>query len=448
MSGRVADVQDLPTYAFQRQRYWLEPVQTGVTDAAGLGLEGLGHGLLGAMVPVPDSDGVVLTGSVSLRSHPWLAEHAVFGTALLPGTAFVEMALRAGAEVGTTAVRELVLEAPLLLPDRGEVWLHVSVTGADESGCRTLVVRSRSDQDWTVHARAVLAPGAEDESVLQSAAWPPAGAVKVDVSALYEEFAAAGYDYGPLFRGVGAVWRRVGEVFAEVELPSGGGDGFVVHPALLDAALHSLVLIDPDAGGVGEPRLPFSWTGVSLVSSGATSLRVRLAATVDGGVSLAATDQAGRLVVGVESLALRPVSVEQLRVGRREGLYRLEWQPVPGGAVRAGTERCVVLGADLDLAALGESVPDVVVASFMAGGVRSEEVAGRAREATLRALTLLQRFLSEERLASARLVFVTRGAVAVRPGEDVVDLVNAPVWGLVRSAQREHPDRLWLVDGA
>ncbi|MEV6029482.1 SDR family oxidoreductase, partial [Streptomyces sp. NPDC052036] len=265
---------------------------------------------------------------------------------------------------------------------------------------------------------------------------------------MYEEFAAAGYDYGPLFRGVGAVWRRVGEVFAEVELPSGGGDGFVVHPALLDAALHSLVLIDPDAGGVGEPRLPFSWTGVSLVSSGATSLRVRLAATVDGGVSLAATDQAGRLVVGVESLALRPVSVEQLRVGRREGLYRLEWQPVPGGAVRAGTERCVVLGADLDLAALGESVPDVVVASFMAGGVRSEEVAGRAREATLRALTLLQRFLSEERLASARLVFVTRGAVAVRPGDDVVDLVNAPVWGLVRSAQCEHPDRLWLVDGA
>ncbi|MET7906473.1 SDR family NAD(P)-dependent oxidoreductase, partial [Streptomyces sp. NPDC005355] len=448
VSGRMADVLELPTYAFQRERYWLEPVQAEVADAASLGLEGLGHGLLGAMVPVPDSDGVVLTGSVSLRSQPWLAEHAVFGTALLPGTAFVEMALRAGAEVGTTEVRELVLEAPLLVPDHGEVRLHVSVTGADESGCRTLVVRSRSDQDWTVHARAVLALGAADEPVLESAAWPPAGAEKVDVSALYEEFAAAGYDYGPLFQGVQAVWRRDGEVFAEVGLAQGGGDGFAVHPALLDAALHSLVLIDPDADGVGEPRLPFSWTGVSLASSDVTALRVRLSMAGEDTVSLSATDPAGRPVVSVESLVLRAVSAEQLRVGRQEGLYRLEWQPVQVASDRAAGAGWAALAPNLDLAALGESVPDVVVAPFTGGDVSPEELAEQARSATQRALTLLQRFLSDERLASARLVFVTCGAVAVRPGDDVVDLVNAPVWGLVRSAQREHPDRVWLVDGA
>ncbi|MDN3265950.1 beta-ketoacyl reductase, partial [Streptomyces sp. CSDS2] len=164
-----------------------------------------------------------------------------------------------------------------------------------------------------------------------------------------------------------------------------------------------------------------------------------------GAVSLSATDATGRPVVSVESLALRAVSPEQLRAGQ-QNLYRLEWQPVPA-APTAGDSH-LVLGSDLELPELGGPAPGIVVAPVVVGEVSEDRLAEEARVVTGRVLGLVQRFLAEERWASSRLVFVTRGAVAVRPGEDVPGLVSAPVWGLVRSAQREHPDRLWLLDGA
>ena len=119
-TGRGGRRVDLPTYAFQRQRYWLDASGSS-GDASGLGQESANHPLLGAVVAVPDSDGVLLTGRLSLRTHPWLADHNVGGVVLLPGTAFVEMAIRAGDEIDTGHLEELVLEAPLTLPEHGAV---------------------------------------------------------------------------------------------------------------------------------------------------------------------------------------------------------------------------------------------------------------------------------------------------------------------------------------
>ena len=119
---------DLPTYAFDHQHYWLQPAGTA-TDAASLGQAAADHPLLGAVVPLPQSDGLVFTSRLSLRSHPWLADHAIGGVVLVPGTGLVEMAVRAGDEAGCGVLEELVIEAPLVVPEQGGVRVQVAVGG-------------------------------------------------------------------------------------------------------------------------------------------------------------------------------------------------------------------------------------------------------------------------------------------------------------------------------
>ncbi|KAB8196068.1 SDR family NAD(P)-dependent oxidoreductase [Nonomuraea phyllanthi] len=440
-----AVVAELPTYPFQHERYWLEaPASTG--DATGLGLEAAAHPLLGAAVPLADGQGLLFTGSISTRTHPWLADHAVGGTVLLPGTAFVDLAIHAGDHAGCGRIDELTLQAPLVLPAGSAVRLQVTLGAEDEAGHRALAVYSRPndalDQDWTCHAKGTLSAAgqAEPEHVR---AWPPEGAVPVPVEDAYERLAGTGLDYGPAFQGLRAAWRRDGELFAEVA-PPGDPAGFGIHPALLDAVLHLLPL-EGDGSGV---RLPFAWSGVSLHATGATAARARIAVTGPDEVSLSLADQTGAPLLTVESLVVRPVATAGLAAA--EDLFHIEWTAVPaperfaGGLALVGPDSlglAEVLNIDAyaDLAALkAAGVPGVVLAG--APGTAT------AREHTERTLALLQEWLDDDALAGARLVVLTREAVAARAGETCAGLDQAAVWGLLRSAQTEHPDRFALLD--
>ncbi|WP_203794859.1 type I polyketide synthase, partial [Actinoplanes derwentensis] len=480
---------DLPVYAFDHRRYWPRQRVRHTADAAGLGLTETGHPLLGAAIALPDAPETVLTGRLSLATHSWLADHRVFGQVVVPGTALVEMALTAGRHAGAPILDELVLGTPLTIPATGGAQIRVTVAAPGPDGGHPVAVHARTTDElpWTAHATGVLTPGDSTRTnggttgtggglswptraSVESAAtggpdgadgvdlivWPPDGAEEVDLGGLYESFAEAGLVYGPAFRGLRRVWRTAAEVFAEVTLDDGAG-GFGLHPALFDAALHALGTHDLLPAD-GAARLPFAFSDVRLFGTATDTLRVRLtvsalatagtsepaaAAESGAGTGIGATgissgpgavrldlaDGSGLPVARVGALTLRPASVAQPDGDVSDQLlYGLDWIPL---GIEPEPGKPVVFR-------LGDPLPPPAPVVLV-----DASAPGSARDRATALLTLLQSWLADPAHEDGRLVVRTEGAAGERP----TDPDGAALWGLVRSAQSEHPGRIHLLDG-
>ncbi|WP_316764888.1 SDR family NAD(P)-dependent oxidoreductase [Streptomyces herbicida] len=458
-AGRATGRVPLPTYPFQGERYWLEPT-AAATDPGAVGQSDAGHPLLGAAVTLPGDGGLVLTGRLSLTAQPWLADHAVGSTVVVPGTALLEMAVRAGDEAGHPHLADLTLEAPLVLPERAEIQLRVVVSASGEADGRTVAVHSRPadalpDDPWTRHATGLLTRQSAQAGE-HLAPWPPEAAESIDTSRLYADLGALGLDYGPAFRGLRSAWRADDALYAEVALPletAAQAAEFGLHPALLDSALHAIALGGFLDAGDGGPWLPFNWSGVTLHSAGASALHVRIAGAGEGAVSVTVTDTAGAPVATVEALQLRQLPADALaRLSQaggspfRDTLFRVEWTSLPAPETTEVPDDWAVFGDD----PLFPGLPEIFSTEELDGGIGTVLAPvhwqSTVDDAVMQTLGDLQVWLSDPRTDTARLVVVTRGAVSTAPGEDIADLAQAAVHGLVRSAQTESPDRIVLAD--
>ncbi|MEU4312764.1 SDR family NAD(P)-dependent oxidoreductase [Nocardia sp. NPDC024068] len=439
----------LPTYAFQHRRYWLEP-------AAGARAGAADHPILTDALPVAGRDEWLFTGRISPGTQPWWADHAVFGSVVVPGTAFLESALAAGARVGAAVVQEMVIETPLIL-EEAEVDLQLVVDQADARGVRRFTVHSRaaeSDEsaEWVTHAVGGLAPVARDTG-WEARVWPPADATPVTADTLYERLAATGFQYGPAFQGVRAVWVRGSEVFAELALPQElDGRRFRIHPALLDSVFHAPLGQQIGEAGNGQVPLPFSYTGVRIHRSEPTRLRARIEQRDDNTLRIDAADFDGSAVISIDSLLARPIDARTLHRARigAQPLYAMRWTPLV--VDRAARRSIAVLGdvaisgahsyPDLSTLAAERSIPGIVVWS---PGDRAEtDRAHAARENIAAALSVVREWLADERSADSTLVVVTRNT-AQMPGRSS-DPAMAVVSGLIASAQAENPGRIVRLD--
>jgi len=313
-AGRGARQVELPTYPFQRRRFWVEPVPH-VGDLAAAGQAYSEHSLLSGEVDLAGDPGaLLLTGRISLRANPWLADHRVLGSVALPPAVFLDLALHGCRRAGCGRIDALELADPLFLGDE-DVQLQVSIASGDEGG-RAIEIHSRvvGETVWRQHATGSLGSG---DAV--SGTSPRSSGRTADVELLRSHrgrLADTGIERGAAFEALTAVWHDEEGLCAEASLSAAEtarAEGFELHPALWDAAFQAAAIAGQAFDEVAGTMLPTGWRDVRLHGGGHHELFVEVDDAGTNGVALRLFDQSGALAAEVGALALAQTSEAALR---------------------------------------------------------------------------------------------------------------------------------------
>ncbi|MGQ0842080.1 type I polyketide synthase, partial [Actinokineospora sp.] len=467
----VADTAaaDLPTYAWDAQRYWAEPEPA--RDGPGL-FDRAAHPLLGVQVQSADESRWTFRNEWLPSTVDWLRDHTVFGRIVVSGTTLLELCRAALAVVrpdDPVDLAELLLVAPLVLTRATAVEVSVEVVGTGPMPEITVHSRPRGAESarWTLHATATAV---EAEPVTGAPpVWPDTGGSAWSEQT-YERLALLGLGYGPAFRGVrDAVVTGDGELVARLSLPPAArdlADPYPIHPALLDAALHVCAAFDEGVAADGRVLLPASMGRVSLSRARGDEIVVSVRRTgvseEDRTLDVTLWDADGFAVGRFEGVRARSAGSADLAAGSGNGrhLFEVAWTAAPERPGEPSSGEWTVVGdtpdprsaailRDIEAAGIrcGESSREVVVRLWPCPPAFDVDPARAAGEFARIGLAELRALIAAGEDAPARTVWVTRGAIAAGDGDPVPRLPQAVLWGLARAARAEHPDLgLTLID--
>jgi acyl transferase domain-containing protein/NADPH:quinone reductase-like Zn-dependent oxidoreductase/NAD(P)-dependent dehydrogenase (short-subunit alcohol dehydrogenase family)/acyl carrier protein len=458
-AGNVASV---PAYPWQRERFWMEGSATRRRPA--------GHPLLGE--PVETATGErVWSGTLGIESQPWLRDHAVDGTVLLPASAYVEMSLSLGkvlfgAEAG---VEGLSLKQALAFTQGKTVEFQaIAGTGSKDVVALRFFWRDAGEGMWqqaaSCHIRRTSprSPLAANSTPWEEVEFDPH---TIDSAEHTRRMAETGYQFGPAFCAV--EWINADHRGALGQIRSmEPRSGYLLHPATLDAALqilaHSLIVRRSDRGVLLPVALErVRWYSGPAAASGPLLVRATVERdALSGNVEI--FDCAGRVLMTVHGLTFRPLEGNP-QVER--ALYSLAWEPSPAGQPRASMgESWIVIGDNNGVAAAlatelrgrgamvslrslnemklrkGPSTSGKVVLPWPLGSDSSLE---EAQQALAESAVVLAQLAERE----ANCIWLLTRGTQPAGGQSVADVLGAGAWGLFASVANEYPTtRMACVD--
>ncbi|KWX56762.1 type I polyketide synthase, partial [Mycobacterium sp. NAZ190054] len=482
----------LPTYPFQHRRFW--------PKSSGLAMEGSGgptSGILGGAKDLASGD-TVYTSRLSVKSQPWLADHVIYGTVVVPGATYAAMALAA---VGTPArAKDVFFYEPIILPEKSSREVQLTLHPLAEAETWTFQVHSRPygvrDAEWSLNAEGTVVAGVGDEEPVPQDADPVDEAIerleRMRPQDLFETFADLELAWGPTWSGsLKSLWLGDGEAIGDILVGEELAEQLAtepMHPVLMDlctgVAFPAFPALLAAEQGVSDLFLPLRYGQVMLRDKMPRRFYCRSrwhAAELDSETQvfdLDFVDRDGRLLGGIREFTVKRAPREALLRGlggdATRLLYTLGWHEVPaqtdganapdGTWLVAGFDElaatipgCIPLPRNAEAEPLGD-----VLAQAHARGVPFSGVVWRSTgpDADESGADIRARIEAEiTHLLSAvhtvqrggvtlpgGLWIVTERAVATESGEPV-DPVQAALWGFGRTTANEEPGlRCRLVD--